>query len=76
MREFSALSDRWTDGKDWLDYRAALVCTVVANMLRGPKAKAFKPTDFMPGKRHTRQSQKEMISRVKAINAAMGKKQE
>jgi len=76
MREFGALSDRFKDAQDWLDYRAALICTVMANMWRTSKTKAYKPSDFMPGKQHTRQSQKEMISRVKAINAAYGKKQE
>lgn len=71
MKEFSALSDRCKDVQTWLDYRVALICTVMANMWRDPKSKAFKVTDFMPGKKTERQTPKQMLA---VMNAAYGGK--
>jgi len=69
MKEFSALSDRCKDVQCWLDYRAAIICTVMANMWRGPKSRPFTPADFMPGEKHGRQTQKEMLDVVKLMDA-------
>jgi len=73
MREFSALSDRWKDAKDWLDYRAALVCSVMANMWRDPKKTKFiSPDEFMPKKPNIKQSAEQMLANVKLLNSAYG----
>ena len=74
MREFSALADRCKDVRRWLDYRAAIICTVMANSWRSSKSRPFAIEDFMPGKEHRRQTQKEMLAAVKLMNAAYSNK--
>lgn len=54
MRELSALIDRYSEVMnadiERQDYRTALICAVLANINRDPKAKPepFNPKDFMP----------------------------
>ena len=74
MREFSALSDRCKDVQAWLNYRAALICTVMANMWRDPKSKALTPEDFMPGKRTKQQTPEQMLDVARMQTIARGGK--
>lgn len=76
MREFSALSDRFKDAQEWLNYRAALVCTVMANMWRSPKSRVFKPVDFMPRKKLGRQTPEQMLAAMKAAYGGKAIKEE
>ena len=76
MREFSALSDRFKDAQEWLNYRAALVCTVMANLWRGPKSRAFTPADFMPGKKLERQTPEQMLAVMEAAYGGETTKEE
>ena len=59
-----------------LDYRAALICSVIANVNRDSKKKSkpFQPQDFMPKKQvvKKRQTPEDMLEVVKALNAAFG----
>jgi len=56
------------------DYRAGLVCAVLANINRDPKrSKVFTPQDFMPGHRHKEskaQSPEEMFGIINLIYGA------
>lgn len=74
LKEFNALSERYTSNQEWLTYRSALICSVLANTVRDPKRKRtpFTPQDFMPGKKQTQpqQSAKQMFATVKMLNAA------
>lgn len=57
------------------DYRAGLICCVIANVNRSPKTKPFAPADFMPryGKNKARpQRPDEMPQVAKLWNAALG----
>lgn len=72
MREFGALSDRFKDAQGWLDYRAALICTVMANMWRDSKTKPYKPSDFMPEQKPKKQTPEQMLMAVKMLNSAYG----
>lgn len=72
LREFNALSERHKDNQDWLNYRSALICAVMANMWRGKNTKAFIPNDFMPKKEHKGQTAEQMLFTVKMLNAAFG----
>jgi len=72
LRELRALSDRHKDSQSWLDYRAALICTVMANMWRDPKSKALVPSDFMPGEKTSQQTPEQMLATVKLLNSAYG----
>lgn len=58
-----------------MDYRAALICAVLANIHRNPKRrhKAFVPQDFMPDKgKRKEQTPDEMLEVAKAISGGMG----
>lgn len=72
VRELNALIERYEVNRDWLNYRAALICAVLANIWRGKNVKAFKPEDFMPGREHERQTPEQMLTTVQLLNAALG----
>ncbi len=74
VRELNALTERQAERHDWLNYRAALICSVLANTARDPKRKRtpFTPDDFMPGKPRKEQSAQQMWATVKVLNASLG----
>jgi len=72
MKQFSALSDRCKDVQNWLNYRAALICSVMANIWRDSKTRPFTPADFMPGMRGRRQTPEQMLLAVTMLNATYG----
>ena len=75
IREFNALSERYKSNHDWQNYRAALICSVLANIWRDPKKRRpFTPDDFMPKKELKQQSPEQMLMNVKLLNAAFGGK--
>ena len=62
-----------------MDYRAALICTIIAEVNRDPKkrGRAFTPKDFMPKRKAEREITKEltgeqMLERAKIITSALG----
>jgi len=76
MAEYDALLGRRREAKEWQDYRAGLVCSVLANVWRDPKkGKALTPQDFMPGASRAarpRMTAEDMLHEVKVINARLG----
>jgi len=74
MREFSALAERHKTKEEWLNYRAGLICSVMANLWRDrkKKVKPFTPQDFMPGVKRERQTPEQMLATVQMLNAAFG----
>lgn len=74
LREFNALILRHKNNQDWLNYRSALICTVLANVWRGKNTKAFTPDDFMPKEKPGQQTPKQILATVKTLNAAFGGK--
>ncbi len=70
-REFEALQSRYQDEQDWLNYRAALVSSVIASGLTG---KEFKPEEFMPVKVGREQTPDEMFQLIKILNMTLGGK--
>jgi hypothetical protein len=73
LKEFDALSSRYKDTQYRLDYRAALICSVLAEINRDRKRrpKAFKPEDFMPQK-PKKMNPKQMDNSLKIITQMMG----
>ena len=68
LKEFTALADRYRANQEWLNYRAALICSVLANTVRDPKQKRkpYTPQDFMPGaKVRPQQTAKQMLATAK-----------
>ena len=72
LKEFNALIGRYKDTHDWLNYRTALICSVLANIWRGRKGRVFSPEDFMPGAERRAQTPKQMWNTVQMLNAAFG----
>lgn len=72
MREFGALSDRFKDAQEWLNYRVALVCTTMANMWRSSKSRPLTIADFMPGRRNEPQTSKQMLATMDTLKATHG----
>jgi hypothetical protein len=66
------LIERHSLAEKRLDYRTALLCSVIANVNRGKKQKAFKPDDFMPRERK-KQTPQDMLSFIKGYHAAREK---
>ena len=78
LKEFNALSARFKDAQDWQNYRAAMICCVVANTVRTKTKKPLPwvPSDFMPTRERKQMTDKQMFAQVQAINAILGGKVE
>lgn len=74
--EFNELSIRYREAQNWLDYRTALICAVMANTARDPKRKVlpYTPEDFMPKKDRRQMTDQQMYIQVEAINTILGGK--
>jgi hypothetical protein len=72
LREFNALCARHKDNQDWLNYRAALICTVMANIWRASNTRAFEIKDFMPNICREIQTPEQMLANVKILNTTFG----
>ena len=78
LKEFNALVERYEANLERADYRAALICSVLANTVRDRKRKRipYTPDDFMTNKKSKIQTDKQMFAQVEAINAILGGKVE
>ena len=79
LAQFDALTKRYNYEQEWLDYRAALICAVIANVNRNPKKhKAFQPKDFMP-RRQVKSVEEltpdRMLEHLRILNIAHGGKE-
>ena len=69
LTQFNALMERFQVQQEWQNYRAALICSVLANIYRdSKKGKAFTPQDFMPGQRREqhKQTPEQMLNAIKS----------
>lgn len=59
-----------------LDYRAALICTILAEINRDRKKrpKPFKPMDFMPQRERKHLNDEQIKKRLESINMMLGGK--
>ena len=79
MAQLDALAERYRDNQEWLDFRAGLICSVIANCNRTSGSKTFSPEDFMSTKHHDadnllEQSPDAQLRRLLQLNAAAGGK--
>ncbi len=74
MKELNALMGRQEMNHDWLNYRGALICAVLANTVRDPKRKIrpFVPDDFMPKQKGRQQTAEQIYATVQLLNTALG----
>jgi len=69
LREFNALVERYAEEQDWLNYRAAMVASVIASGLSG---KEFQPKDFMPQKQSEPQTPDQIYQQLKIFSVLLG----
>lgn len=72
LKELSALADRHKANEQWLNYRSAQICYVLANIWRGKNSKIYKLEDFMPGIERKAQTIPQMEAALKLLNTAYG----
>jgi len=75
--QFDALVRRKMANEERQDYRAALICSVLANAFRDKKKrrKPFTPADFVPKKRLRRkQTWQQQLRIIELLNIALGGK--
>jgi len=73
--EYDALLERHSTEQEWLNYRPALICALLANINRDPKSsRTFSPQDFMPWKKEVKKQDNsgEFMQRMIMLGAAMG----
>jgi hypothetical protein len=75
LAQFDALVSQYLQEQENLDFRAALVCAVLANIHRDPKKRQrpFEAKDFMPQRRSKKvKTEKQMKDDLVAANIALG----
>lgn len=74
LAQFNALRKRYDDKEEWLNYRSAQICAIVANTIpRKSSSRTFTAKDFMPQKaEESRMSNEEMFNMVRFINKSLG----
>ncbi|MFA5162089.1 MAG: DUF4035 domain-containing protein [Elusimicrobiales bacterium] len=61
-------------GEERADLRAGIIAATGANVFRGKGIKPYKPQDFMPKFGGETQDWRQMLAKVRIINAALGGK--
>ncbi len=78
LTEWTRMAEGYMAREERNDYRAALICSVLANIHRDEKRRRepYRPQDFMPGEGKPKQSQTpdQMLMIAEAWNAALGGK--
>ena len=70
LAQFSALAGEYRAEQEMLNYRGAMICSVIAEVNRDRKKrkKAYTPDDFMPKKKKARMTSGQMKAQIEAIN--------
>jgi len=77
LKELNALVERHESNHGWLNYRAALICSIIANSVPHKGDKIFTYADFMPKMKPRKskpQTAEQMLATVKMLHAAYGEK--
>lgn len=74
LAQLNSLAERFASEQEMLNYRGALICSVIAEVNRNKKKRSRPYTfkDFMPKKRRGKLTGEEMLERIVAMNAALG----
>jgi len=79
--QFDALCQRHREQEERADWRAGLICSVLANIHRDPKrSRTFKPQDFMPVYAKSTEgkpqevSENQMLEQMMLMNTLLGGK--
>lgn len=73
LAQYDSLAKEYVSEQEMLNYRGALICSIIAEVNRDPKkrSKPFTPSDFMP-KKKMKLTDKQMTDQIKALNIALG----
>jgi len=74
VAQFNSLAKEYSREQKALNYRAALVCSILAeaNRNRKKRKKPYTPSDFMPKKKKAKLTGEQMMEQIKAVNIALG----
>jgi len=74
MAQLGALSSRYREEQRGLDFRAAMICSVIAEVNRDRKRrpKPFTPDDFLPKEESEELDNPKMKRAMKRINQMLG----
>lgn len=74
MAQYSALAERYKGDQKKLDYRAAMICSILAEIYRDRKKRprAFTPDDFMPREKRGPMNAEQISHAVKDITLTLG----
>lgn len=74
LAQFHSLAKEYAAGQEMLNYRAAMICSIIAEVNRNRKKrrKPFTPMDFMPKKKKGKMTGEQMLEQVKTMNAVLG----
>lgn len=74
LAQFNALAEQHAEVERRKDYRAALICSVIAEVNRDRKRriKAYSPSDFMPQEKEKPMTDKGMSGALRHINTMLG----
>lgn len=74
LAQFNSLAKLYASEQETLNYRVALVCSVIAEVNRDKKkrSKPYTPSDFMPKKKKMKLTGEQMMDQIKAVNIALG----
>ena len=78
LAQFDALVRRYKDEQRRLDYRSAMICSILAEINRDRKrrTKPFSPEDFMPKEEAEERDDPKMERALKRISQMLGGKEE
>lgn len=74
LAQFNSLAERFASEQESLNFRAALMCSVIAEVSRDRKKrkKPFIPDDFMPKKKKAKLTGEQIMDQIKTINIVLG----
>ena len=76
LKELNALIERHKANEEWLNFRPAQICALLANIHRGKGSKTYSLEDFMPQDRKREQTPEQILTSVTMLNAKLGGKVE
>lgn len=74
LAQFYSLAKEYASEQEMLNYRGAMICSIIAEVNRDRKkrSKPFTPDDFMPKKRKPKLTSEQIMNQVKGLNIALG----
>ena len=74
LAQFYSLAKEYGNEQEMLNYRGAMICSVIAEVNRDRKKRKrpFTPADFMPKKKRREMTDEQMLEQIMEVNAELG----